>query len=132
MKNKTSFFDVCVTIIMILLVLCMAYPLYYTVIASFSEYEAIATGKVTFYPVGFNVNAYKHVFAYKDIWRGYLNTIIYTLLGTVLGLAVTIPVAYALSKEYYPMGKFFSMASKRPSSRGSSSLRHVHRDRVSR
>lgn len=109
MKKKINFFDVCVTIIMALLVLCLAYPLYYTVIASFSGYEAIATGKVAFFPVGFNVNAYKHVFAYKDIWIGYFNSAIYTLLGTVLGLTVTIPAAYALSKEYYPKGKVFSM-----------------------
>ena len=51
MKKKINFFDVCVTIIMALLVLCLAYPLYYTVIASFSGYEAIATGKVAFFPV---------------------------------------------------------------------------------
>lgn len=101
-RKKVSLFDVC-NIIFMLLVLCITvYPLYYTVIASFSEASAAATGKVIWKPVGFTLEAYEQVFAYDAIWKGYLNTIIYTVLGTIFNILLTIPAAYTLSKKYLP------------------------------
>ena len=104
-KKKTSMFDICNTILMLLLLFITIYPLYFTVIASFSEPSAVASGKVTWKPIGFNLDAYKHVFAYKQIWVGYANTIFYTVLGTLFNIFLTIPAAYALSKKYMPYRK---------------------------
>lgn len=101
-KKKISLFDLCNTIFMLLVLGITIYPLYYTVIASFSEASAVATGLVVWKPAGFTLDAYKQVFAYKQIWTGYLNTIIYTVLGTVFNMVLTIPAAYVLSKKYLP------------------------------
>jgi len=102
MKKKLSLFDMCIYAIMVIVLFVTIYPLYFTVIASFSDAKAVASGEVVWKPVGFNLDAYKHVFAYKDIWRGYTNSIFYTLFGTLFNLALTIPAAYAMSKKYMP------------------------------
>lgn len=97
-KRKLTAFDLCIILILLLITLVIAYPIYYTVIASFSDHQAVATGKVSFLPVGFQLTAYKAVFENDQIWQGYLNTILYTVGGTAFNLFLTIPAAYAMSK----------------------------------
>ena len=84
------------------------YPMYFTVIASFSDTDAVYTGQTFWRVKGFNTYAYEGVFQNSDIWRGYRNTIIYTVCGTLVNLALTIPTAYALSKKELP-GRGFIM-----------------------
>ena len=99
-KKKWEVFDIVNFFFMLLILFITIYPLYFTVIASFSEPSAVATGKVIWRPVGFTLDSYKQVFAYKQIWQGYINTIFYTVLGTAFNLVLTIPAAYAVSKKY--------------------------------
>lgn len=105
-KKRMSLFDFFNIIIMLLLVVIIVYPLYFTVIASFSEAREVAYGNVKWLPVGFTTDAYKHVFEYTQIWVGYANTIFYTVVGTLFNLVLTIPTAYVLSKKYLPYRKF--------------------------
>ena len=49
------------------------------------------------------------VFETKSIWTGYLNTVIYTVLGTMYNLCTLIPAAYVMSKKNLPGRGFFSM-----------------------
>lgn len=67
------------------------------VIASFSDPNAVAGGEVTLLPKGVTFVGYAKVFANHRIWQGYLNTIIYSVVGTAVNMAVTIPCAFALS-----------------------------------
>lgn len=97
--DQFTSFDFVVNAIVILITLICLYPLYYTVIASFSEYTAVATGKVTLWPIGFQLGAYKGMFENSDIWLGYRNTILYTVFGTAWALLMTIPCAYVMSKK---------------------------------
>ena len=84
--RKIRLFDVInITLLLILTFACI-YPLYYTVIASFSDYIPVATGKISFWPVDFTTLAYEAVFENQEIWSGYLNTIIYTVCGTLFNL----------------------------------------------
>lgn len=101
-KKKPDLFDICNYIFMLLLLFITVYPLYFTVIASLSDPKAVATGKVTWRPVGLTLDSYRQVFEYKPIWTGYANTILYTLAGTFFNLFLTIPAAYTLSKKYLP------------------------------
>lgn len=101
-KSRLELFDVVNYFIMFCVLLIVAYPLYFTVIASISDPAATSTGQVTLWPVGLNLDAYEHVFAYKQIWVGYGNSLINTVLGTLFNLLLTIPAAYALSKRDLP------------------------------
>jgi putative aldouronate transport system permease protein len=90
------------TLLAILLILIL-YPLYFTIIASFSEPNLVGAGKVWFYPKQFTLEGYQKLYQEWRIWLGYRNTIFYTALGTFVNLLFTLPVAYALSKrEFMP------------------------------
>ena len=84
---------------LILITLVCLYPLYFTVIASFSDAFDVYSGKVNLLPSGFSIDSYKLVFQNKSIWVDYGNTLLYTVVGTVFNLILTIPAAYALSRK---------------------------------
>ena len=81
------------------ILLIVLYPLYFVVIASFSDPSAVASGQVWLVPKGLTLDGYKELFRHNEIWTGYANTILYTIAGTFIGVAVNIFAAYALSKK---------------------------------
>ena len=85
--------------ILLLIAFVCLYPMYFTVIASFSDAYDVYMGRVNWLPSQFTTEAYKLVFQNRMIWRGYANSIFYTVVGTLFNLALTIPTAYALSKK---------------------------------
>jgi putative aldouronate transport system permease protein len=85
--------------LMIIILLAMLYPLYFTIIASISEPSDVVLGRVTIWPKGFNMDAYINVFRAKQIWTGYANTVYYTVFGTLISLFFTIPCAFAMSRR---------------------------------
>ena len=88
--------------------LCL-YPIIYITAMSFSDSWAILEGKVWLYPVGFHLDAYEIVFSDGNILRSYLNTIIYTTVGTLFNLTVVTCAAYPLSKKRLKGKHFFSL-----------------------
>lgn len=92
-------FDILNYIGLMIILLIVLYPLYFIVIASFSSPDAVARGEVWFVPIGFNIEGYKKIFEYKDIWLGYGNSIVYTVVGTTINLLFTIPAAFAFSRR---------------------------------
>jgi len=102
MKMKSTqdkIFDICNIIFMLLILFLMLYPLWFTVIVSFSDPLAVGAGDVWIVPVKPTLEAYQNVFKNDDIWTGYRNTIFYTVLGTSFNIFLTIPAAYVLSKK---------------------------------
>ena len=93
-------------VLLALLALIVIYPLYFIIIASFSDPDAVLGGRVILYPVQVTFEGYAKILQRTDVWRGYLNTIIYTALTVVLSLAVTIPGGWALSRKTIPGKKF--------------------------
>lgn len=102
-QSKTDvIFDVINISILALVLAVVLYPLIFVVSASFSDPELVIQGKVWLLPKGLNIDAYKRVFANADIMSGYRNTILYTLVGIVVNLVMTIAGAYPLSrKDFY-------------------------------
>ena len=82
----------------IVLVLTL-YPWIYVLSASFSDPVSVTTGKVTLLPVQPTLDGYATIFQYGPIWLGYRNTLFYTIVGTLINMAVTLPCAYALSRR---------------------------------
>ena len=102
-------FDTVIFIILTLIFLVVAYPLYWVIISSFSDPAAVDSGNVIWGPVGFNLNGYAEVFKNDQIVRGFINSLIYTVCGTLLNLAVTLPTAYALSRSDFNGNKFVTI-----------------------
>lgn len=85
-----------------LVLLVVAYPLYYVLVASFSDPFAVFAGKTFLVPVSFSLAGYKRIFMDNSIVSGYLNSILYTVTGTLLSVALTMMGAYALSRKTLP------------------------------
>ena len=86
------------------------YPMWFVVIASFSAPRQVNAGAVVLFPKEITFEGYVEVFKYMPLWRGYLNTILYTVVGTVINVALTISAGYALSREDMPARGFFTFA----------------------
>lgn len=97
--NAERAFDIVNTVLMVLVALLCFYPIYFTVIASFSDPTSVVTGKVLLYPKRITLDSYKEILKYASILNGYKNTLIYTSCGTLYNLLLLIPAAYALSKK---------------------------------
>lgn len=92
-------FDFIIYGIAILLTLLALYPMYFILIASISDPNLVAKGEILFLPRGITLEGYEHLISMTNLWVGYGNTILYTFAGTLIMLAVNIPVAYALSRK---------------------------------
>lgn len=87
--------------IALLVILCiiLLYPLVYIVSQSFSSPQDVYFGTVILFPRNLSVVAYQEILKRDEIWRGYLNTIIYAAIGTVISLFLSFTSAYALSRK---------------------------------
>lgn len=92
-------FNVINGILMAVVIIITLYPLVYVLALSLSSSEYVQAGMVSLVPRGFNIEAYKQVFADNHFWKSYGNTIVYTVLGTALNLAFTSTMAFALSRR---------------------------------
>lgn len=112
-KNKIKrtrqdiIFDVVCTTILSLLCLLVLYPLYFIVIASFSSPDMINRGEVFLLPKGITWDGYEKIFSYTQLWIGYRNTIVYTLLGTALNVVLTMLTAFPMSRPKFYGRKIF-------------------------
>ncbi|MDR2504473.1 MAG: carbohydrate ABC transporter permease [Oscillospiraceae bacterium] len=93
-------FDAVNLVVWIVLLFIILYPLYLIVISSVSDPTAIHAGKVLFLPVDFSLMGYEAVFAQKEIWNSYLNSIFYTVVGSGISVAITLAAAYALTRKF--------------------------------
>jgi putative aldouronate transport system permease protein len=105
-NSRDEIFLAVINTLLIAGVICVLYPLYFTVIASFSDPQAVYQGRVVFTPIGFTFEGYERLFLDPAIPRGYLNSIIITVCGTSISVFLTIAAAFALSNRYL-IGKGF-------------------------
>ena len=97
--TEDKVFHVVVYTILLLLAFVCLYPLYFVLIASFSDPDAVFSGQVIGWVKGFNTIGYERIFSDSKIVRGFLNSVFYTVAGTLINLAVTLPAAYSLSRK---------------------------------
>jgi ABC-type sugar transport system, permease component len=111
-KAGDAVFDAAIAVICAITVVAVAYPLYFIIIASFSDPVAVRSGEVWLLPKGITAEGYQKIFENERVWRGYLNTIAYTIAGSLFGMAVTLPTAYALSRRDFrfrrPLSLYFT------------------------
>lgn len=93
-------------ILMLALLVVFLWPLWFVVIASFSDPKMVNLGEVLLLPKGFNIDGYVRILEYKEIWRGYANSIFYTVVGTALSLVLSIFLAYPLSDKSFAPRKY--------------------------
>jgi multiple sugar transport system permease protein/putative aldouronate transport system permease protein len=104
--NDRIYFAVVYTVLGIFLVLIL-YPLIYVLSASFSSAGAVTSGRVFLWPVEPGLAGYKAVFRHPLILTSYRNTFIYTIVGTLVNIAMTMVAAYPLSRRDLPLNGIF-------------------------
>ena len=96
-------FDVVNMIVLGLITLLFFYPMYLCLISAVSSPEEVYAGRVLLLPKGFNSEGFQRVIENDSLWRGYLNTIFYTVLGTCINLALTMTGAFVLSRRTFAL-----------------------------
>jgi putative aldouronate transport system permease protein len=100
-KKSDAVIDIIIIAICAFILFIIAYPLYFIIIASFSNATDVNAGKVIFAPSRPSLYGYGRIFEDTRIWLGYKNTLIYTVCGTLINLLFTLPAAYALSNKRF-------------------------------
>ena len=93
--------DFLIGLLVVAVVIVVLYPLWFIVIASFSNASLVSQGGVTLFPKGIDFAGYAKILDDARIWTGYKNTIIYSVVGTIVNMLVTLPVAFALSRSEF-------------------------------
>lgn len=97
--KSDKIFDTFNVIFFIVIVLLIIYPLYFMIIASFSDPGLVNTGNIWLWPKNVTLEGYRVIFQNDQIWTGYKNSIIYTVVGTTINVILTIAGGYALSRK---------------------------------
>ncbi|MDE7188015.1 MAG: carbohydrate ABC transporter permease [Lachnospiraceae bacterium] len=109
-KSRTDkIFDFFLYLISAVIVILMLYPMYFIVIASFSNPAEVSAGNIIFLPKGMTFKGYRKLMEYSQLWVGYKNTILYAAVGTVISLVMNVPTAYALSRKDLCGRKLFTV-----------------------
>lgn len=111
-KRKLSMGDrvfmTVVIAVLLLVCLCVIYPIYYMLIVSVSDGYAVTRGEVNLVPKGINFAAYSAILSNKYVPNSYKNTIVYTVSGTLVNLVMTGLCAYPLSRKHFFGRHFFN------------------------
>ena len=107
LSDKMS--DVVLVVMCSLIMLIVAYPLYYVLIASVSDPYDVYAGKTFLLPSQFTFQGYQSVFADQRIVSGYMNSLKYTIVGTIFSTVMVYITAYPLSIKSLPGRKWISL-----------------------
>lgn len=101
--KKQSFgdkiFEISIAVFLLVFTVIIAYPVVWIIASSFSEPFPVLSGQVYLLPVEPTLRMYKIVFSNPDIPRAYLNTVVYTVLGTTVSVTLSALCAYPLSRQ---------------------------------
>ena len=107
--NHEKAFDIVITIIMGIIAILFLLPLLNVLACSFSSADKVVAGEVGLIPVNFSLEGYKQVFANGSLTRGFLNSLLYTFLGTVIQVTLQMLCAYPLSRKDFKGRKFLNI-----------------------
>ena len=107
--NREKLFDVVIALIMGAVALLFLLPLLNVLACSFSSPDKVVAGEVGLFPVEFTLKGYEQVFANDSLMRGFLNSLLYTFLGTVIQVTLQMLCAYPLSRPDFKGRKFLNI-----------------------
>jgi len=102
-KNKITVFDLVNNTLLLLVALVCIYPFLYIFFVSVSDGTYLARGEVTFFPKGFQLKSFSYILSEKrfNVFGGLINSSLYTIFGTLVGVIVTYITAYVLSRPRF-------------------------------
>ncbi|WP_026492072.1 MULTISPECIES: carbohydrate ABC transporter permease [unclassified Butyrivibrio] len=107
--SQDTFINILFYIIAVIMMIAILYPLWFVIIASISNPYDVANGRLWLFPQQVDIRGYKELLAQEKIWLSYINTIIYTVVGTIIALVVNISAGYAMSRKDLPYRKLVNI-----------------------
>ena len=98
--RKDRIFNAFNTLFWVIVLFIVLYPLWLILISSVSDPDAVLQAKVLLWPVDFSLMGYEAVFQNSELMNSYLNSVLYTLIGSALSVMITLAAAYALSRKF--------------------------------
>ena len=118
MEKKNSFARYCLQdklllvigfVLIGLFVLAIIVPMIYIVIASFMDPVTLQNNGITFDFSKWTLTAYERVISNAQIWIGFKNAVVYSLVFTVVSVGVTLLAAYPMSRADFRGRGFFNV-----------------------
>lgn len=102
-KKRLTLFDLFNYAVMFLILIFCIYPFLYELAVSLSDGKAVAAGKVSLLPIGFNLHSYVYVLTAKrlGVLTGLFNSILYSGIGTLVAVFITFMTAYVLTRKKF-------------------------------
>lgn len=91
-----------------LFVAAVVVPLIYVVIASFMDPNVLNNQGISFRIQDWTLDAYRRVMEDEMIWRGFRNSLFFSVTSTLLSVFITLLAAYPMSKKELVGRKFFN------------------------
>ncbi|OME77660.1 sugar ABC transporter permease [Paenibacillus sp. FSL A5-0031] len=88
-------------VILAVVLIAVIYPLIYIISSSISSPAAVTSGRVWLWPVDISFKGFKVLFDTPEIMRGYGNSLFYTAAGTLISVALTVMIAYPMSRKSF-------------------------------
>ena len=107
LSDKTS--DIILVVATAVIMVLIAYPLYYVIVASVSDPYDVYAGKTFLLPSQFTLEGYAAVFANSNLLNGFINSVKYTVIGTLYSVVTVYLTAYPLSRRNLPGRKWISI-----------------------
>ena len=103
-------FQICNGLVLLFVSLVTLYPFLYVIFASFSDpLRLMGNASLLLKPLGFSLGAYKKVFLNPSIYSGYMNTIFYVVVGTLVNILATCMAAYVLSRKQFMLRRVLTI-----------------------
>lgn len=106
-SSADRLFDTINVIVLLLVILAIVYPLYFVLIASFSDPMRLYADTAILWPASLSLDSYAELFGRSDVFRGFANSVLYTVVGTSINLVMTILAAYPLSRSSFKGRRIF-------------------------
>lgn len=107
--KKEKAFDIVIVILVAIIALITLFPLLNVLAASFSSADRIVAGDVGIFPVDFTTKGYEMIFQNEEIWKGFLNSLLYTFIGTIIQVTCQMLCAYPLARKDFKGRKVINL-----------------------
>jgi putative aldouronate transport system permease protein len=103
-RHRVSLFDVVNYTMLFAIALICVYPFIYIIAVSLSDATYVSAGEVWLLPRGFTTETYKYIFENPrlNVLNGIKNSVIFTVLATLVSVCFTYTTAYVLSRKRFP------------------------------
>ena len=108
-SRSEKIYQVVAHIILLLMVFCIAMPFILLFMSSITDENTLIQNGYSYFPAKFSLTAYKYIWNQKaKVFQAYGMTILVTVVGTAINIAISAMLAYGLSKAKLPLRRFFA------------------------